>query len=99
MGVPSERCYDTPRTVRWEMCQAHNKTYCQKFSNPVPQTIEKQNCHFEPNKRCELQTRSRPRKARVSLTPKTVNPYRDRSVILSWLRNWFLIVSRWRDHN
>jgi len=62
--VPRERCYDTPRTVRWEMCQSHNKTYCQKFSNPVPQTIEKQNCHFEPNKRCELQTRSRPRKAK-----------------------------------
>jgi len=62
--VPRENCYDTPRTVRRELCQPRSKSYCQKFSNPVPEPREKQNCHFEPNKKCELQTKSRPRKAK-----------------------------------
>jgi len=62
--VPKETCYDTPRTVRQELCLPRIQRYCQKFTNPFPQTREQQNCHFEPKKVCELETRSRPRKAR-----------------------------------
>jgi len=62
--IPTESCYDTPRTVRTEMCKPKSQQYCQKFNNPLPQTVEKQNCHFDPKKICELQPRTRPRKAK-----------------------------------
>jgi len=62
--IPRQNCYDTPRTVRQELCRPRIQRYCQKFTNPFPQTLEKQNCHFEPKKICELEIRSRPRKAR-----------------------------------
>ena len=50
--------------VRKELCRPQTSRYCQKFTNPFPEPVEKQNCHFEPKKICELQTRSRPRKAK-----------------------------------
>jgi len=62
--IPRENCYDTPRAVRNVLCRPQTQRYCQKFSNSFPQPLEKQNCHFEPKKTCELQTRSRPRKAK-----------------------------------
>jgi len=72
--VPKENCYDTPRTIRQELCHPHTQRYCQKFSNSFPQTLEKQNCHFEPKKKCELQTRSRPRKAKRFSYTQDCNP-------------------------
>merc|ERR1712002_1353588 len=75
--VPKENCYDTPRTIRQELCRPTTQRYCQKFSNSFPQTLEKQNCHFEPKKKCELQTRSRPRKAK-RLVPDCVKMERPR---------------------
>jgi len=63
---PNERenCYKTPRTIRREQCYPHSERYCQKFTNLHPEPVEKQNCHFEPKKVCELETRSRPRKSK-----------------------------------
>merc|ERR1712226_948625 len=51
--IPRENCYDTPRTVRNQLCRPQTQRYCQKFSNPFPLPLEKQNCHFEPKKICE----------------------------------------------
>jgi len=62
--TPKDSCYETPRTVRKEVCRKQTVKYCQKFTNPFPQPVEKQNCHFEPKKLCELETRTRNKKAK-----------------------------------
>merc|ERR1712112_731281 len=63
---PNERenCYRTPRTIRREHCYPKYERYCQKFTNPEPQPVERQNCHFEPKKVCELQTKTKPKKSK-----------------------------------
>ena len=38
--------------------------YCEKFSNVFPFLVEEQNCHFEPKKICELEMKTRPKKAK-----------------------------------
>ena len=38
--------------------------YCEKFSNIFPFPVEEQNCHFEPKKICELEMKTRPKKAK-----------------------------------
>merc|ERR1712179_688412 len=35
-----------------------------KFSNIFPFPVEEQNCHFEPKKICELEMKTRPKKAK-----------------------------------
>jgi len=62
--TPAENCYETPRTIHKEVCRTDSSRYCQKFSNPFPQPVEKQNCHFEPKRICELQRRIRPKMAK-----------------------------------
>jgi len=62
--VPTKKCYDTPRKVHEEYCKPRSSRYCEKFTNEFPFPVEKQNCHTEPMKRCELETRSRPKKAK-----------------------------------
>jgi len=62
--VPTKKCYDTPRKVREEVCTPKVHKYCEKFTNEFPIPVEKQNCHSEPMKKCELETRSRPKKAK-----------------------------------
>jgi len=62
--TPKENCYETPRTIRKEVCRTDTSRYCQKFSNPFPQPVERQNCHFEPKKICEMEIRNRPKKAK-----------------------------------
>merc|ERR1712226_174475 len=49
--VPKENCYDTPRTVRNVLCRPQSQRYCQKFSNPSPLPLEKQNFTSSP-RRC-----------------------------------------------
>jgi len=62
--VPTKKCYDTPRKVREEVCKPKVSKYCEKFTNEYPSPVQKQNCHNEPMKKCELETRSRPKKAK-----------------------------------
>merc|ERR1711942_159316 len=62
--TPKENCYETPRTIRKEVCRTDTSRYCQKFSNPFPQPVERQNCHFEPKEICEMEIRNRPKKAK-----------------------------------
>merc|ERR1719509_485632 len=39
-------------------------TSCQKVTNEYPEPEQRQNCHFEPKKVCELQKRTRNKKAK-----------------------------------
>merc|ERR1712200_45756 len=61
--VPVENCYETPRVIRTEVCRPDNTRFCEKFTNGFPQPQQKQNCHFEPKKVCEMQRRTQPKKA------------------------------------
>jgi len=68
--MPIKTCYETPRTIRKEVCRPDNTRFCEKFSNAFPQPEQRQNCHFVPKKVCELQRRVRPKKAkRYSYSP------------------------------
>ena len=40
--------------VREETCVPRSDKYCEKLSNEFPFPVEKQNCHSEPMKKCEL---------------------------------------------
>ena len=47
-----------------EVCKTDVHRYCEKFSNIFPFPVEEQNCHFEPKKICELEMKTRPKKAK-----------------------------------
>merc|ERR1712202_61037 len=56
-------CYNIPRKIQVEVCKTDVHRYCEKFSNIFPFPVEKQNCHFEPKKICEMEMKTRPKKA------------------------------------
>jgi len=62
--TPKQDCYEIPRKVQVEVCKTDIHPYCEKFPNTHPFPVEEQNCHFEPKKICELETKSRPKKAK-----------------------------------
>jgi len=72
--VPTKKCYDTPRVIREESCKPRVSKYCEKFTNEYPVPVEKQNCHSEPVKHCEMEERKRPKKAREFVYHKECRP-------------------------
>merc|ERR1712215_653088 len=62
--TPKKDCYNIPRKVQVEVCKTDVHRYCEKFPNTHPFPVEEQNCHFEPKKICELQMKTRPKKAK-----------------------------------
>merc|ERR1712033_111943 len=72
--TPTKKCYDTPRKVQEEICKPQTSKYCEKFTNDFPYPVEKQNCHTEPMKKCELESRTRPKKAKKYLYNKECKP-------------------------
>merc|ERR1711915_846144 len=72
--TPTKKCYDTPRKVQEEICKPQTSKYCEKFTNEFPFPVEKQNCHTEPMKKCELESRTRPKKAKKYLYNKECKP-------------------------
>merc|ERR1712055_698038 len=62
--TPKQDCYNIPRKIQVEVCRTDIHRYCEKFSNVFPFPVEKQNCHFEPKKICELEMKTRPKKAK-----------------------------------
>jgi len=61
---PKQDCYNIPRKIQVEVCKTDVHRYCEKFSNVFPFPVEEQNCHFEPKKICELEMKTRPKKAK-----------------------------------
>jgi len=55
------QCYDTPRTVSNEVCFSQDQRVCEKLVNTVGSPKEKQVCHDEEKKVCELEQRSQPK--------------------------------------
>merc|ERR1712121_67236 len=72
--TPTKKCYDTPRKVQEEICKPQTSKYCEKFTNDFPYPVGKQNCHTEPMKKCELESRTRPKKAKKYLYNKECKP-------------------------
>ena len=50
--------------MRTEVCQPDHSRFCQKVTNEHPEPEQRQNCHFEPKKICELEMKTRPKKAK-----------------------------------
>merc|ERR1712013_721927 len=61
---PTQNCYNIPRKIQVEVCKTDVHRYCEEFSNIFPFPVEEQNCHFEPKKICELEMKTRPKKAK-----------------------------------
>merc|ERR1711983_523132 len=61
---PTQNCYNIPRKIQVEVCKNNVHRYFEKFSNIFPFPVEEQNCHFEPKKICELEMKTRPKKAK-----------------------------------
>jgi len=72
--VPTKKCYDTPRKIREEVCKSKMDKVCEKVTNEFPVPVEKQNCHNEFMKQCELEQRQRPKKARKFSYHKECKP-------------------------
>merc|ERR1712055_79539 len=70
----TKKCYDTPRKVSEQLCKPRVSKYCEKFTNEFPYPVEKQNCHNEAMKKCELEVRTRPKKAKQYTYTKECKP-------------------------
>lgn len=72
--VATKKCHDTPRKVNQEVCKPRVSKWCEKFTNVFPHPVERQNCRTEPVRRCELETKSRPRQAKKFSYTKNCKP-------------------------
>lgn len=72
--VPTKQCYDIPRKVKMQMCKVQASRHCDKLTSTFPYPAEKQACHSDPIKKCELETRSRPKKAKKYTYNKNCKP-------------------------
>merc|ERR1719186_437573 len=79
--TPKQDCYNIPRKIQVEVCKTDVHRYCEKFSTIFPFPVEKQNCHFEPKKICELEMKTRPKKAKkYSYTKDCKEQPRERNI-------------------
>ena len=56
------------------MCKVQASKFCDKLTNDFPYPVEKQACHSDPIKKCELESRSRPKKAKKYTYTKRCKP-------------------------
>jgi len=61
---PHQECNNIPRQITVEVCSTEVNRFCKQFENVFPFTIQEQKCHFEPKKVCELEMKTRPKKAK-----------------------------------
>jgi len=59
-----KNCYEVPRTVKETVCRNRTGAHCEKLTNEVLHPVQKQACHGEPMKTCELETRTRMKNAK-----------------------------------
>jgi hypothetical protein len=50
--------------VSVQQCKVQASRFCDKLTNDFPYPVEKQACHSDPYKRCEMERRSRPKKVK-----------------------------------
>merc|ERR1712173_337539 len=68
------KCYTTPRTVTTEYCEDREEKVCEKLTERVPVPSEKQNCHDENKKVCELEQISQPKQVKKYVYTKDCRP-------------------------
>merc|ERR1712025_819183 len=69
-----KKCYTTPRVVSVEYCEDRTEKVCEKLTEKVPVPSEKQNCHDEHKKVCELEQRSQPKQVKKYVYTKHCRP-------------------------
>jgi hypothetical protein len=72
--TPETKCYTTPRTVSTDYCENREEKVCEKLTERVPLPSEKQNCHDEHKKVCELEQRSQPKQVKKYVYTKHCRP-------------------------
>jgi hypothetical protein len=72
--TPETKCYTTPRTVSAPYCEDRQERVCEKLTERVPFAVEKQNCHDEYKKVCELEQRSQPKQIKKYVYTKHCTP-------------------------
>jgi len=60
----STKCYDTPRTVSVPKCSKKSDKVCESMPQRVPTVGERQHCHNEDKKVCELEERTQPKQVK-----------------------------------
>merc|ERR1712038_1290813 len=58
------KCYDTPRTVSVPRCSQKSDKVCESMPTRVPTVNERQHCHNEDKKVCELEERTQPKQGK-----------------------------------
>merc|ERR1711862_1071626 len=72
--TPETKCYTTPRTVSSEYCEEREEEVCEKLTEREPVPKEKQVCHDEKKKVCELEQRSQPKQVKKYIYTKQCRP-------------------------
>merc|ERR1711972_1193997 len=72
--TPETKCYTTPRTVSSEYCEDREEEVCEKLTWGVPVPKEKQVCHDEKKKVCELEQRSQLKQVKKYVYTKQCRP-------------------------
>merc|ERR1712203_855111 len=73
--TPETKCYTTPRTVSSDYCEERDEEVCEKLTVRVPVPQEKQVCHDEKKKVCELEQRSQPKQVKNTSIPNNADPF------------------------
>merc|ERR1712203_123698 len=92
----TQECYNIPRKIQVEVCKTDVHRYCEKFSNIFPFPVEEQNCHFEPKKICELEMKTRPKKAKKYSYTKDCEE-QPREICTSARRSPSSLCATWRS--
>merc|ERR1712136_90499 len=83
------KCYETPRTVPTMECKDDYEKVCKKLPENVPYAAEKQACHDEEKKVCELEERQQPKQIEKFVYKKCARRYLARSAPVPMSSNWF----------
>merc|ERR1712158_186857 len=70
----STSCYDTPRTVVLPRCSAKPDKVCETMPQRSPTVSERQHCHNEDKKVCQLEERTQPKKVCENADNKSLVP-------------------------
>merc|ERR1711972_835242 len=69
-----QKCYPTYETKYKKQCESYEEKVCEKLTEMVPVPVERQNCHDENKKVCELEERSQPKQVKKYVYMKECRP-------------------------